>query len=224
MKYKALIFDMDGTITKTEQLWQKASMHLIAQKNRATTPEQETELKEQLHGRALQDSCFLIKQVMNLDDHLEDLIQEKLKIALELYETDLEFIEGFESFHAKVLSLQLKMAVATNAGQSGVHATNKALNLQKFFGEHIYNVSHVNNPKPHPELYLHAADQIAVDPKLCIAIEDSAPGITAAKEAGMFCIGINTGKKPEKLQHAHLVVDRYDEIDLHELLNIDNKL
>ena len=100
--------------------------------------------------------------------------------------------------------------------------TDKILNLRKFFGEHIYNVSHVNFAnKPDPALYLLAAQKLCVEPCECIAIEDSTHGITT-KGAGMYCIGINTAHNRAALQQADIIVDHYSQIDLQNLLQIKN--
>ena len=57
-----------------------------------------------------------------------------------------------------------------------------------------------------------------IDPINCVAIEDSAHGITAAKRAGMFCIGINTADDKKALCDANFVIDRYKDIKLDKLL------
>jgi beta-phosphoglucomutase-like phosphatase (HAD superfamily) len=67
-------------------------------------------------------------------------------------------------------------------------------------------------------LYLHAAKQIDIAAELCVAIEDSAHGIRAAKGAGMFCIGINTSKNLDNLKEADFIIDTYHDIDLPRLL------
>ena len=90
--------------------------------------------------------------------------------------------------------------------------------LKDFFEDHIYTVSHVKHHKPSPDIFIHAAKQLGVEPHLCIAIEDTATGLKAAKDAGMFCIGINTGNNKHALKEAHLIVDGYHEIDLPALL------
>jgi beta-phosphoglucomutase-like phosphatase (HAD superfamily) len=218
MKYKAIIFDMDGTIIDTEHIWKEASKQLIASKNICLTAEQENDLETQLCGRALPDSCMLIKCIMGLEDDVCDLIVQKGRIANTMYPTHAKYIEGFPMFHDIATKLGLKTAVATNACKETVDITDSTLDLHSFFGHHIYHRSLVANPKPYPDLYIHAAKQLGIEPHECIAIEDSPTGLTAAKNAGMFCIGITTAKKPEMLHDAHLIIDTYDQIDLNRLL------
>ena len=80
-------------------------------------------------------------------------------------------------------------------------------------------MDHVNRAyKPKPDVYLHAAKMLETDPCDCIAIEDSPSGIKAAKAAGMFCIGINTGKNRDNLKEADLIVECYSEIDIENLI------
>ncbi|HJM69205.1 MAG TPA: HAD family phosphatase [Candidatus Babeliales bacterium] len=72
--------------------------------------------------------------------------------------------------------------------------------------------------KPKPDVYFYAAKQIDIDPSRCIAIEDSASGIKAAKAAGMDCVGINTGGNPKFTQEADIQIDTFDEINLEKIL------
>lgn len=219
MKYKALIFDMDGTIINSEHIWKKATRDLIESKGVILSDEDHDKLNERLKGLAIRASCSIIKEETELEHALEDLMREKKQRAFDLYKNGIFFIEGFEDFHKQVLEHNLKTGIATSADDLTLQAAISHLKLDQFFGEHIYGISQVNEVyKPAPDIYLHTAAKLGIDPKECIAIEDSHYGVQAAVNAGMFCIGINTSKNRDNLKDAHLIVETYEEICLKSLL------
>lgn len=219
-KYKAIIFDMDGTIINTEHIWKTVTHDLIKSKDENITQELFEEINEQLRGLAIHRSCALIKDKMNLVHTLHELMEEKRERAGKMYQEGIEFIPGFKEFHQQVIAANLQTAIATNADAFTLACTKEVVPLAEFFGEHVYNICHVNNKaKPDPDVYLHAAQQLGVNPTECIAIEDSTHGISAAKAAGMFCIGINTAGNRHALRHADMIIEAYDEINLTQLLN-----
>lgn len=218
-KIKAIIFDMDGTIIDTETIWKDATQRLVESKGVLYTPELEKELNNQLRGLALNKSCNVIKEMFKLEDELEDLIKEKAKLANDMYEKGIKYIQGFHEFHGKVLAHDLHTAIATNATPCTVEVSKRILGLEKYFGQHIYDISKVNYVcKPDPAIYLHVAEQFNLDPSECIAIEDSAHGATAAKAAGMICIGINTANDRDQLHMTDFIIDEYHEIELPALI------
>lgn len=219
MKYKAIIFDMDGTIIDTEQIWKEATRQLLKNRGIEYSKEHEAELGPQLAGGGMKQGCMLIKMAMNLDDDVHTLMSEKSAIACKLYEQEVRYMNGFLEFIKEIQKHNLKVGLATNADDNTLKVTEESLQLSMHFGKHMYNVSHVNHQaKPHPALYLHAAQQLEVDPEHCIAIEDSAHGIRAAKAAQMFCIGYNSSRDPHQLKESDLIVDEYHHIDLEILL------
>ena len=221
MNYKAIIFDMDGTIIDTSHIWRQATKDLITKYGINFDHDVHQDIHAKIHGLGMKESCSIIKNHFNLNASVDVLMQEKSHIAAGLYENNICFIDGFQEFHQRVVSAQLKTGIATNADDVTLRITKTTLQLERFFGEHIYSIAQVNYVcKPDPAIYLHAAAKLSVTPQECIAIEDSAHGIEAAKKAGIFCIGINTGKNRAAIAHSDLIIESYNELELTQLLRL----
>lgn len=219
MKYKAIIFDMDGTIVDSNGIWQQVTRELIAKYGIEIDLKELAAIEGELRGLALHASVAHLKQAAKIEHDVEKLIQEKQERAIELMRESLTFIDGFENFHKRTQDEALKVGIATNADDETLGVAINNLELDKYFGEHIYGISQVGNKhKPSPDIFLYTAQKLGVKPEECVVIEDSHHGVQAAVSAGMFCIGINTGKDKAALHKAHLVIDHYDEICLKKLL------
>lgn len=220
MKYKGIIFDLDGTIVDTVPLWDKANRHMLEKRGIVVTPEIIKELEMRVHSLGILQASAAIKDIFKLDEPAELIAEEKVAHVMALYKQGIRFIDGFEAFHSTVVAKDLYKAIATNANDITIQKTDEALDLKRLFGGHIYGLSAVNNVcKPNPAVYLHAAQSLGLEPHECIAIEDSRPGVEAARNAGLLCIGINTGKDVQKIKDADIIIDHYNEIDLDALLD-----
>ena len=218
MKYKAIIFDMDGTIITTESVWEYTTKHLLKTKG-CLTDQECHEILPMLKGASLYTTCNFIKTTFNPPDSVQDLIEEKQRLAFKKFDKHTALIEGFDRFHNKLAPLNLKTAIATNSNLQTLEKVMQLIPLATFFKQHIYSIDLVGKvPKPNPDIYIFAAAKLNIDPKHCIAIEDSAHGIAAAKAAGMLCIGINTGKDRQALAQADHIIDHYDELIIENLL------
>jgi HAD superfamily hydrolase (TIGR01509 family) len=221
MKYKAIIFDMDGTIIDTENVWDNAVRNLLLQKNMVLPVDSRTYMEKYAIGLSAPECCRLLKEMSQSEEPLEVLIEDMIMHAKQLFSTGARFIDGFIQFHSQVLEHGLKTGVATNADNHTLELACSLMDLPSFFGPHIYNpIKAQCSYKPAPDLYLHAAQQLGIDPRECIAIEDSAHGIKAAQAAGMLCIGIGTSQDPEQIKHADVPVPGYTHINLKDLLGL----
>jgi beta-phosphoglucomutase len=105
------------------------------------------------------------------------------------------------------------LGIASGAARAEVLTILEAGGLRARFPV-VVAADDVSATKPNPEPYLHAARGLGIVPGACLAIEDSAPGLEAARSAGMRTIGITTTLTRERLGGADRIIDDLSELSL----------
>lgn len=213
---------MDGTIVDTAQIWHMCNKMFLMNRG-IYTDNLFKELEYELHGLSIHKGVNVVKAVCNLL-HVPDqiIIKEFEQLALTYYELEIGFIKECENFMKTLIHQNIPIAIATNADDYGIQKVDRIVDLKKYFKEHMYGISCVNNIcKPSPDIFLYAADKLKTAPEDCIAIEDSLHGIAASKSAGMFTFGINTAGKPEMLEGADKIINCYSEINLSDYFTLN---
>lgn len=212
-RVKAVIFDMDGTIINTEQIWKKITFDFLSQHGFAELDDNALTFLRSFSGIGMTHAAEQLKRYFNLAMPLEQIITKKIDLANTHFEQTINFIEGFELFHNKLTDHQIPTSIATNATLSNLEKLSKKMNFTKFFGENLYCVDHVGKAKPDPALFLHAAEKLNVDPAECVVFEDSVYGFQAAKAAGMKCIAIKNDLNQNHLIDIHSAIDTYHDAE-----------
>ena len=104
-----------------------------------------------------------------------------------------EFTEAVPGVHQAVADLTVPVAVASSSGLEHIKHKLRRAALFEAFDPHIYSGELVARGKPFPDIYLHAAAQLGIDPGACVAVEDSINGVKSAVAAGMTAIGFVGG-------------------------------
>ena len=190
--FDAVIFDMDGTLLDTERVAQAAffstcdelgvpaRQDLLLRCVGAAAP-LARQVIEQGYGPGLDGEAFFQAWSRNFDA-LNRVTPAALK-------------EGALALLDAVAQLGLPMAIATSSGTS--HALEKLQRaglLERF--RTVIGADQVQRPKPDPEVYLKAAEYLGVDPRACLAVEDSEYGVRAAHAAGMTVIQVPDMSQP----------------------------
>ncbi len=212
-KIKAIIFDMDGTILKTEHIWQQVTIGTLEKYGITELSKEQEAVLLRLSGMGMKEAATLIKNEFNLPSSIEEIFTLKLALANMHFESALEYIDGFETFHKLLITHNIPTGLATNAHPHNLSEITKTMNLKEKFGDHIYCIAHVNFvAKPSPALFLHTAEKLGVKPEECLVFEDSVPGFKAAKAAGMKCIAIRNPYNRELFKEfTDHGIDSYDE-------------
>lgn len=153
-----------------------------------------------------------LKRIFGTDHdeaRLKELLREKEEFYRQEYAPHLVAIKGLESFLAELKTDGVKMAMATSATVEDINFILNKVPIRDDFNE-IVNSSMVTKPKPHPQIFLKAAELLNVPPEKCVVFEDSLAGIAAANAAGMKVIGITTGHPADELHPlVNLVIEDY---------------
>jgi HAD superfamily hydrolase (TIGR01509 family) len=198
MKTEALIFDVDGTLVDTEELHRKAFNQVFLNYNLdwEWTPDLYTDLLHYSGGvdrlfAYVQRSGMTASEKAYLTEIVPMLHREKTLIYTELvHDTAVLARTGAARLIAEALGSDLKVALVATSAYADVRGLAQAILGEKIASafDPIVCSDHVAHKKPAPDLYRLAVNQLRIPAEACVAFEDSANGLAAAKQASIFTI------------------------------------
>jgi HAD superfamily hydrolase (TIGR01509 family) len=185
MNHAAIIFDFDGVIVDSEVASNAAFTRVLTA---AGMPTSMDDVYEFYLGRNWPDTLAALTSRWGalVPDDIQDRIAADYRAATA---GQTRAVAGVLDFLASVA--HLPVAVASSSASDHIHAGLGALGLADRFGQHVYSGrEHVTRGKPFPDLYLHAAQALGIEPARAIVIEDSPIGARAALAAGARVFGL----------------------------------
>ena len=180
--YDLIIFDCDGVIVDSEIIGNRIFRQFLAELGLNLS---EREVYERFLGRALADSVLIV----------EDLLGRSVPpAALECYRkardealrNEVRAVDGVEDI---IRMLEVPYCVASSGDHEKMRTTLGTTGLLPLFDGRIFSAVDVARAKPAPDVFLHAAEAMRVDPGRTAVIEDTVSGVTAARAAGMTVFG-----------------------------------
>lgn len=215
MPLKAVLFDMDGVIVDTEPLHRKAYFKTFEDLNISVSEEFYTSLT----GASTKKATTLIKEEFNLSVSPEDITSSKRKYFKHYFDTDPDFdlLPGVRDLIINYFENGIKLVVASSASMNTINWVFDKFDIGKYFIGKISGAD-LDESKPHPEIFIKAA-QIADEPKEnCLVIEDSTNGILAAHRAEIFCAAYKSEhSKMQKYDLAKILVTDFSELKPHRI-------
>lgn len=188
MTKRAFIFDMDGTIVDNMSFHTASWITFFQRRGK------EIDADEFFRTTAGRQGGEIIRSHMGdhlLDDEVLALNLEKESVYRELYEPHRKTVSGFDGLIAQAKLHQVALAVATAAPNANITFTLDGLDLRKHF-DTVVGAADVARGKPHPDVFLLAAERCGVAPEHCIVFEDAPLGVEAARRAGMKAVVLTT--------------------------------
>ncbi|RJG11430.1 beta-phosphoglucomutase [Massilia cavernae] len=210
-RFKAVIFDLDGVITDT------AHYHYLAWKRLAESAgvHFDQEFNEQLKGVDRVGSLELIlagaARAFSAQEKLE-MADAKNRHYQELISTmsAADLLPGAVDALAAVRAAGLRIGLASVS--KNAFTVLEHLGIRDRF-DYVVDAATVKQGKPHPEIFLTAAERLGVAPADCLGVEDAVAGVASIKAAGMYALGVGS---PAVLTQADRVIPGLDQFRLED--------
>ncbi len=189
MNFEAVLFDCDGVLVDSEPITNGVLREVLNESGWAIT---RAECEALFLGHAVRDRRERIEAETGqpLTDAWMQAFYQRRNARLR---AELKAIEGVHEAVARLhAAVGGRIACASGADRPKVVMQLEQVGLARWFGNAIFSGHDLPRSKPHPDVYLAAAEHLGVDPKRCLVIEDTAPGAQAGLAAGATVWGFCT--------------------------------
>ena len=231
MALGAILFDYNGVIIDDEPIHHRLLCEVLGEEGFSLDPEEAFDV---FLGKPDRDCLVAAGQFQGRpfsDLEIRDLLARKSRKYRHLMEEGpVPLFKGVDRLVREAVTEGLPQAICSGAQRAEIELTLAKVSLRNCF-EVIVAAEDVDKGKPDPEGFLKALDRLnahleksgtgstfrPIPPGACLVIEDSPPGIEAARAGGMKCLAVATSLDPSRLTRADRVVARLDGIGLSKL-------
>jgi HAD superfamily hydrolase (TIGR01509 family) len=205
----AVVFDLDGVLIQTEELWDEVREGL-AREHRARY---DAEAQRAMMGMSSVEWSRYMADELGVRSTPEEISAEVVRRMLARYTERLPLIDGAVEAVER-LAAHWRLGVASSSNRELIDAVLERSGLERHFRATVSS-EEVRHGKPAPDVYLEAARRLGAEPGRCAAVEDSHSGIRSAEAAGMRVIAIPNVNYPpdeEALASADVVLASLDDL------------
>ncbi len=176
-------------------------------------------------GRSSKNMWQELIQKFDLGISVEEILAlDKQEYHLKLRSLpELKAIPGVDDLIGELNNKSLNLLLASSSSMESISLVLDLFQLDRMFPNRISGAD-LEWSKPHPQIFIEAAKLTRNHPHECVVIEDSRHGVSAAKSAGMFCIGYqNPNSGNQDLSAADLIVDDFTRLTVDMIMDIHGK-
>jgi HAD superfamily hydrolase (TIGR01509 family) len=206
---EAVVFDLDGVLLDTEELWDEARQQIAEERGGRWRPD----AQRAMMGMSSPEWSRYMHDVIGVPDPPEQISAEVVERLAELYRRQLPLIDGAVEALDRI-GARWPLAIASSSNRPLIDLFLELTGTGELFRATVSS-EEVANGKPAPDVYLEAAARLGVVPDRCAAIEDSENGIRSASTAEMVVVAIPNRvfpPGPEALTLADVVLESLDEL------------
>jgi HAD superfamily hydrolase (TIGR01509 family) len=181
---EAVIFDLDGVILETEQVWDDVREGLARERGGRWSERAQSEMM----GMSSTEWSVYMHDVVGLAEAPEEISAEVVRRMLARYEARLPLVDGAVDAVRRVAA-RWTLGLASSSNRELIDRALDVSGLAELFAATVSS-EEVARGKPAPDVYLEAARRLGIEPASGGAVEDSASGIRSAFDAGLFVVAI----------------------------------
>jgi HAD superfamily hydrolase (TIGR01509 family) len=216
----AVVFDLDGLLLDSEQLWDEVREELTRERGGRWHDRAQADMM----GMSSVEWSRYMHEELGLRESPEELSDEVVRRMEARYRERLPLLPGAHEAVARIAA-RWPLGLASSSNRPLIDLALEVSGLTPFLQATVSS-EEVARGKPAPDVYLEAARRVEVDPTRAAAIEDSHNGILSAAAAGMSVVAIPNRRFPpgeEALGRAHVVLDALDELTPDVISRLDGE-
>ncbi len=186
MKFKAVIFDLDGTLIDSMGIWAQVDVEFLQRRN---IPVPDDLFKDMKEGNSFIEVAEYFIQKFNLPDSPQEIMDEWTEMVAEHYRKDVKLKPGAKEFLDLLKKNKIKMGIGTSNSEYLTKIVLEANGIYEYFDSIVIGKEEIKG-KPFPDIFLKVACELEVELEDCLVIEDVLAGVQAAKNAGMTVYAI----------------------------------
>jgi HAD superfamily hydrolase (TIGR01509 family) len=179
----AIVFDLDGVLVDSEQVWDEVRRRVVAERGGRWTDEATTAMQ----GMSTPEWAAYLS-TLGATGTPDELAEAVIAAMADRYREHVPLLPGAVEA-VTVLSERWPLAVASSSPPELIRVVLAAAGVADRFRA-VVSSEEVEHGKPAPDVYLAAAARLGADPGRCVAIEDSGNGLRAAAAAGMTVVAV----------------------------------
>jgi HAD superfamily hydrolase (TIGR01509 family) len=205
----AVVFDLDGVLVESEQLWDRARRKLVAERSGVWRED----ATRAMMGMSSVEWSRYMHDVLQVDLEPAEISEAVVERLEQLYKQELPLLPGARTA-VVALAERWPLGLASSSNREIIDLVLELAELGSYFSATVSS-EEVPHGKPAPDVYLEVARRLGVPAPQCAAVEDSTNGLRAAAAAGMTVIAFPNAAFPpaeDALRLAKVVVHSLDEL------------
>ena len=202
---KGLIFDYDGTLVDSMHVWDEVDREYVKRHHIET----DLDIGQAVRNFSFRECADFFIREFHLSDPPGVIMAEWNEMAREKYAGQIRLKEGVREYLAVCRRKGIPMAILTSNHPENVHANLRLHGIEEWFS-HVLTADEAGYNKTQPALFAFAAKTLGFRPPECAVFDDIRSAIEAAKEAGLYTVGVHDSRSTaEDTARIRSVADRY---------------